>query len=366
MRKKNGFISMSIVYSFFAVFTLVSTSLLLIYSNNISIVKNINREVKKELVKKGNESLLVFENLIKDGSFESVSSNWVNLVTSRQGNTGVPVYDEQQYYGKQSLGMVYNRVMSSETVENTSQSTMNYVIRSKSPINLKKNHIYYISRIYLAYNHILGSDIYLYLTPKSLVEGTDSKFKGTNAETVISNISGSSFDILKSDTDKKTVGYSGKPPDTGVLYNTNINRSRNRRESGFCAGVNNRQSTCKDGTYANTWESGMFVFTKNDGEYYLVIGANFKNWDSKENPFRSSDGSACGNINRCGVPPRYYTDGYMLFDLTVALQLKDTSFKCTDDSKAADRVHKIDDLLDARYFEGRKEFAAHRLKFDAC
>ena len=54
MRKKNGFISMSIIYSFFTVFILVSTSLLLIYSNNLSIVKTVNREIKEELTTKGN------------------------------------------------------------------------------------------------------------------------------------------------------------------------------------------------------------------------------------------------------------------------------------------------------------------------
>ena len=64
MRKKNGFISMSIIYSFFTVFILVSTSLLLIYSNNLSIVKTVNREIKEELTTKGNNSLMVFKNLI--------------------------------------------------------------------------------------------------------------------------------------------------------------------------------------------------------------------------------------------------------------------------------------------------------------
>ena len=59
MRKKNGFISMSIIYSFFTVFILVSTSLLLIYSNNLSIVKSVNKEIKDQLTKKGNNSLMM-------------------------------------------------------------------------------------------------------------------------------------------------------------------------------------------------------------------------------------------------------------------------------------------------------------------
>lgn len=343
MKKKNGFISMSIIYSFFAVFAIVSTSLLLIYSNNIAIVKSINKEVKQGLNKKGNDLLLVFDNLIVDGSIESPSTNWVSIGSNVNGY-GNPVSNsvakEQQYFGNYSMGMV------------TSSTNYYFLVRNKNTIKMYKDHYYYITRVYQSWNHTRGDMLQLYFMAKA----KSSNFSASKSfDTVISTAGTGTktYDIMTN-----ARGYTS----ADVYTNVDISSSRNRRESGWCAGVNGREgsSGCTAGTYANTLESGIFKFTAADGDYYLVSGANFYNWSSKTNPF-PGDGSGCTYL--CGLAPRYYTDGYMLFDLTVAFQLTqaeaDTALG-TDANKRC-KSKKIDDLLDARYIEGRKEFAAHRL-----
>ena len=356
MKRKNGFISMSIIYSFFAVFAIVSTSLLLVYSNNIAIVKNINKEVKEELNKKGNDMILVFDNLIIDGSIEEGSSTWVNIPnansTTKYGNP-LSLRKEQQYYRDSALAMTY------------SDTTRSYLIRTNRVIDLIQNHYYYISRVYESWNHTLGNMLYLYF----MVNSQSGNFKADNSN-VINNTR--TYDIIAN-----ARGYTEKLTVSGVQYNnvyttTDISSSRNRRESGWCVG---NMTECKAGTYANTLESGIFKFDKPTGKYYLVTGANFTNWNTKSNPFRGmvngnatyenigKDDTDCATL--CGVPPRYYTDGYMLFDLTVAFQLTDaqanTYIAGSGNSKLACNAKRIDQLLDGRYYEGRKEFASHRL-----
>ena len=338
MRKKNGFISMSIIYSFFAVFAIVSTTLLLVYSNNIAIVKNINKQIKEDLKKKGDDMLLVFDNLIPDGSIEKETPDWVNIGTGANYGDPLARKKEQQYYNESSLAMVY------------SDTTKFYSVRTKNKIKLKKDHYYYISRVYQSWNHTLGSMLSLYFMDSA----------GVNKYDILANAIGYSENISGS---------------TNVYKTTTINRTRNRRESGWCVALNGNIDECKAGTYANTLESGIFKFNQPTGEYYLVAGANFDGWSSKTNPFKGlvngnttlelqgKDDTNCDNL--CGAPPRYYTDGYMLFDLTVAFQLSnekaDEYIAGTGNARLACNARRIDNLLDARYYEGRKEFASHRI-----
>lgn len=383
MRKKNGFISMSIVYSFFAVFTLVSTSLLLIYSNNIAIVKRINREIKSELNGKGNEALLVFNNLIVDGSFEDPSHNWVNVntnLTAITNNYGILDYDDEQYYDQHALGFIsYNLT---ETVD--ASKAKYFLVRSNEPISLKQNHYYYISRVYNAWNHIYGmrpdnttKELYLYFRKKTgdTLGNTVFSTVRTPAQ-LFSNSSADVYDIL---ANAKGINYPGNVGDADRLFRTSsIDYTRRRRESGFCIAINGRRrpkagetstgNYCQEGTYSNTLETGIFKFDKADGDYYLMIGADFSGWENVTNEFATTDNSGCDST-RCGRAPRYYTDGYMLFDLNVVFGLStadwDTLFTSASTDVKNCRVQKINNLLDGRYIEGRKEIPAHRLDIKA-
>ena len=321
MRKKNGFISMSIIYSFFTVFILISTSLLLIYSNNLAIVKSVNKEIKTNLTNKGNNSLIVIKNLIQDGSFENPSANW-----KYKSGTNPPVYDQQRYYGNQSLGMVR---------DNTTPSSINYV-QSTYTINMIKNHYYYVSRIYLAYNNIYPSYLTYRLIPSSSADFTDS----------------GGFDILAQAYGvlKKT-GCDNVIVNDECLYgNISINRERFRYQSGFCLNVNGRCTSDTANTEANTYESGIFKFTGTTGNYKILLGANFTNYT--ESSF--------------GILPRYYTDGYMLIDLTEALKLDEDKKKILFDNKDNKNGYRIgaafiDKLLDGRFIEYQRTIPVNKL-----
>lgn len=128
MKRKNGFISMSLIYSFFIVFVAISISLLAIYSSNINLVKNVNKEIKNDLTDKGNKNLVVLTNLIKDGSFEDYPSQWTYT-----GNTA-RIDSIQKYYGTKSL---------------YTDGSANYVT-SNYNINMVNGHYYYFQRIYQA------------------------------------------------------------------------------------------------------------------------------------------------------------------------------------------------------------------------
>lgn len=334
MKKKNGFISMSIIYSFFTVFILVSTSLLLIYSNNLSIVKNVNKEIKEDLTKKGNNSLMIFKNLIQDGSFENASENWEHDTTKQ-----APVFNEQRYYGNYSLGLIK---------ETNSIS----LVKSKYTIRMTKGHYYYISRIYLAYNNIKPQDNVLILKLKQT-----NDFDYTNESDF--NIMTNAFGLMKKAGDQCL----DITTDTDCLFNNrSINEERIRYQSGFCLKVNGRcDNTISESnedsaqTLANTFESGVFEFTKDTGDYRLLIGSNFTSFTDGES------GS--------GILPRYYTDGYMLIDLTVALNLdkveSDEIFKKNDTIVNKRRVaEKIDNLLDGRFIENQKTIPVNKLNLN--
>ena len=325
MRKKNGFISMTIIYSFFTVFILISTSLLLIYSNNLSIVKSVNKEIKEELTTKGNNSLMIFKNLIVDGSFENYSANWKASSGYRE-----PVHGEQRYYGNDSLGMVKEDSGSSITI-----------VQAKEPINMIKDHYYYISRVYMAYRDINGSDLKIYLTPAS---SGDFTLSGGF------DITQNAYGLMEPETCDSTSNT-----DNCRYNNRSINNERTRFQSGFCLGVNGRCNASTTSanaaqTQANTFESGVFKFTGDTKAYKFIIYTDFSSYQKTE-----------------GIFPRYYTDGYMLIDLTVAFQLN--TFKAQKlfdnqvDTVGGYRVAagKLDNLFNGRFIEDQKTYPVNNL-----
>lgn len=75
MKRSKGFISMSIVYSFFLVFVTISALLLSNYTHNRLLHQEINEEIKNELSNIGNSKLARFTNLIQNGDMEN-SQYW--------------------------------------------------------------------------------------------------------------------------------------------------------------------------------------------------------------------------------------------------------------------------------------------------
>ncbi|MGM9834887.1 MAG: hypothetical protein ACI31M_03825 [Bacilli bacterium] len=73
MRKKNGFFSMSLIYSFFLVFALISAILLANYAHNRLLAKDYNDEIKINLNDRGDRKLINLRNKIQNSSFEADS-----------------------------------------------------------------------------------------------------------------------------------------------------------------------------------------------------------------------------------------------------------------------------------------------------
>ena len=182
MKRKNRFISMSLIYSFFIVFVAISISLLAIYSSNINLVKNINKEIKSDLTDKGNKDLVVLTNLIRDGSFEETPSPW-------QLPAGTEISTIQRYYGLRSL--------------HTTSAASNYV--ESAAITLVSGHYYYFQRIYQA---PLGTNGY-------------ANLNDTPTEVLIGN-----KNIIRRQTARPCTGWNHITPTTTIMTD-NCGNSRN-------------------------------------------------------------------------------------------------------------------------------------------
>ena len=155
MKNNKGFISMSLVYSFLIVFIAISTSLLAVYTQNIMEIRKLNNEIKEDLMKRGNNQIIILKNLMTNGSFEKIdgadfSSYWAvkvddptetdNPTVCRKSNKNpsgtIGTQVGQAYYGEQSLEV---------------KSAKCHVYH-KSKIQLKKGHVYYVERTYNAGN----------------------------------------------------------------------------------------------------------------------------------------------------------------------------------------------------------------------
>lgn len=385
MKNRKGFISMSIIYSFFAVFTLVSSSLLLVYSNNLSVVKEQNREIKKDLLDKSNEAMMSFKNLIVDGGFESDSTNWkkyVDSVSDRNAilNKRFGIGNSAQHYYSGRGGLCFKGQEKGASLGAANHH--NYVV-NKNAFSMYDGHFYYISRVYFAWNNVNKESNQDELVLKLVRQET-----GINGDNVFSlftrdastgilnpNAGVKTFDILDA-----AMGYRGGTFEPSQYYNTDINKSRERIASGYCLGVNGRcapktaldknstyaipdwieknsfvrendgkkklvgdKYVFKEGyendTFANTLESGIFQFEGDTGLYYLLVGEQFRTETANQEQ----------QITYC-------TDDYILIDLTVALQKND--FDMVADIREFTR--KVDFLIDGRFFNGLKVFSGAR------
>ncbi len=426
MKKKNGFISMSIIYSFFAVFTLVSSSLLLIYSTNLSIVKEKNREIRNEITEKGNNSIMPFINLIVDGGFEEYSEHSANFNWGNQYlyNNVTNIYewkaeikpkqtvlrqdsgkgewrsnnDSDDYLRRLIMGSDANKYSGYGAIgfkgreKDTGATGIHNMIQSNQTFHMYKDHYYYISRVYFAWGTFDTSEILLGLM-KYPAASTNEDLNTLNTwekdpNNWNYNDTSRYFNILD-----KAKGYDGgkiKKADgtydyqwlRNQYYNTDISKDRPRVESGYCLGVNQKcadpkgaldcahtpdwaketnvggsctlKNDLKSNTNANTFESGIFRFDGEEGDYRLLIGEKFN------------------DTNNSGVQVYYCTDNYILIDLNVSLQYDvDTLMLALEPAPGEDANQKakyqqatlkIDEMLDGRYFEGSKVFSKARFK----
>ncbi len=147
MKNNKGFISMSLVYSFLVVFVAISISLLAIYTENIMKIRKLNNEIKEELMIKGNERIVVLENLVKNGSFETLNGKDWDEYWSISG-TGCYYSSKVQYHdiilNEDTYGQSFYDVQSIEAF------SANCRVSSIDTITMVKDHVYYVEWIYNA------------------------------------------------------------------------------------------------------------------------------------------------------------------------------------------------------------------------
>ena len=149
MKNNKGFISMSLVYSFLIVFVAISISLLAVYTENINKIRKLNNEIKADLMAKGNERIIVLNNKIRNGSFETLNGvgftgYWTiggtgcslsNKTPKTNPAGGAPIIG-QAFYDQQSIEAL----------------SADCTVTSNETITMTYGHVYYIERIYNAGN----------------------------------------------------------------------------------------------------------------------------------------------------------------------------------------------------------------------
>ena len=160
MKNKNGFFSMSLVYSFFLVFAMLSAILLANYAHNRLLVKDYNVDIKEDLNQKGNEKLAYLRNILNNSDFEVAT---MSTPKNEYGNnaqwalTGATRINNQKYSGS------YGMDLAKGTARNKLTQTLNNIV-------LKKNHIYYFQYSIFTANNVANftsHQVYLYNAKKN-------------------------------------------------------------------------------------------------------------------------------------------------------------------------------------------------------
>ncbi len=86
MNKQKGFISMSVIYSFFLIFITVSAIIIANYTHNRLLIRETNKDIKNELSNAGNAKLATFTNLLSNGNMET-SLAWTFSDSSAKFNS---------------------------------------------------------------------------------------------------------------------------------------------------------------------------------------------------------------------------------------------------------------------------------------
>lgn len=173
MKRKNGFFSMSLIYSFFLVFAMLSAILLANYAHNRLLVKDYNVDIKDDLTVKGNEKLAYVRNILNNSDFEVGEmvppKNEYNN-TGQWDLTGVTRVQTQKYNGAWSVR--FNKGTSKNTI---AQKLENVI--------LKKNHKYYIQFAVFTANNTANYDSFI-ITLTNPRKNYTYKFKNEGSNTM--------------------------------------------------------------------------------------------------------------------------------------------------------------------------------------
>lgn len=127
--KKNGFFSMSLVYSFFIVFAMISAVLLANYAHNRLLLRNFNADIKDSLDARGNTKLANLKNLFQNSNFELDNSPsqtyWVF--------NGVSIANNQRFSGNRGVMFPVS-------------SSTNTLVQELKDVKILKGHTYYFQR----------------------------------------------------------------------------------------------------------------------------------------------------------------------------------------------------------------------------
>lgn len=130
MRKRNGFFSMSLIYSFFLVFVLISAILLANYAHNRLLTKDFNEEIKDNLNNRGDRKLINLRNKLQNSSFEADSIAGADY---QWYLTNASYVSNQMFHGDRSIAL---------------NNGDNKITQHLNKNVIKKNHEYYFQYAY--------------------------------------------------------------------------------------------------------------------------------------------------------------------------------------------------------------------------
>ena len=132
--KKNGFIATSIMYSFFAVFSMVALIILATYTHYRVLINNINNNVLTELNAKISDKYTTIYNLLNNGDFEEDSA-WTYVNTTR--------IEKNVPYGSSYSGTYSARMPKTDASFNQS-----FLIKDKVDVDNKYHKVYVAFRVF--------------------------------------------------------------------------------------------------------------------------------------------------------------------------------------------------------------------------
>ena len=134
MKKKNGFIATSIMYSFFAVFSMVALIILATYSHYRVLINNINNNVLNELNTQIASKYTTIYNLVNNGDFEE-DTDW-NYTNTTRITKDVP------------YGSSYSGTYSARMPKTDSSFNQTFSIKDKVNADNKYHKIYVAFRVF--------------------------------------------------------------------------------------------------------------------------------------------------------------------------------------------------------------------------
>jgi hypothetical protein len=134
MKKKNGFIATSLMYSFFAVFSMVALIIIATYTHYRVLINNINNNVLNELNTQIASKYTTLYNLVNNGDFEE-NSDW-NYTNTTRIEKNVP------------YGSSYSGTYSARMPKTDSSFNQTFSIKDKVNVDNKYHKVYVAFRVF--------------------------------------------------------------------------------------------------------------------------------------------------------------------------------------------------------------------------